>query len=202
MRPLLSAPLALAILAHALPALADEGVSDTVIEEAFAVGLGDGFVGDATLDIERHGRTLVLRGALAGGGEGGSLELTCMLCTADEAALSARTMGADLAERAGSGGNSPIDELPAAAEPEPRPLWIPTLLTGLGVAAMAAGTALLLLDGDCASTEIDRDRDCREVHDLAPAGWGTLSAGAVSLVTGVLLFFLFAGDAEPAGDEA
>lgn len=202
MRTRLSAFLALAVLAVALPALADEDVSDAEIEEAFAVGLGDRFSGEAMLDVLRYGRTLVLRGSLAGADDTGALELTCMLCTADEALRSARSVGADLAAQAGQGGNPPLTEVPASAEPEPRPLWIPTLLTGLGVAAAAAGTALLLLDGDCASTAVDRDGDCRQLHDLAPVGWGAVSAGVVSVVTGVVLFFLFAGDEQPGGDDS
>jgi hypothetical protein len=105
---------ALALLAFAPPALADE-IPDADIEEAFAVGLGEGFTGDATLDLERYGRTLVLRGALAGGADPRSLELTCMLCAADEASRAARSIGAELAEQTGQSGNPPLSDIPAAA---------------------------------------------------------------------------------------
>jgi hypothetical protein len=193
MRPPRSALLALALLALAPPALADD-VSDEDIEEAFATGLGAGFEGEATLDLERYGRTLVLRGARAGAPDPSPIELTCMLCSVDEALGAARSMGAELAGRAEQGGDPSFPDLPPGAEPEPRPLWVPTLLTGIGVAAAAAGTALLLLDGDCASTRIDAEGDCSQIHDLAPAGWGMVSAGAVSVVTGVVLFILFAGE--------
>jgi len=196
-----SVPVALALLAFAFPAFADEEISDTEIEAAFAFGLGDEFVGDATFEVKRFGRTLLLTGALTGRDDLSPLELTCMLCTPQEALQSAQSAGASLAEQSGLGGNPPLSEVPTSAEPEPRPLWIPTVLTGLGVAAVAAGTALLLLDGDCASTEVDADGDCRQVHDSAPVGWGVLSAGAISVVTGVVLFVLFAGDEQPAGDE-
>lgn len=202
MRPPCSAALALALLAFALPAFADEEVSDEEIEEAFAVGLGAGFEGEATLDLKRFGRTLLLRGALAGASDPDPIELTCMLCAADEVIVAAREMGAELADRTGQGDDPPLTEIPARAEPEARPLWVPTLLTGLGVAAAAAGTALLLLDGDCASTRIDAEGDCSQVHDLGPGGWGLVSVGAVSLVTGVVLFIVFAGDEPAAGDDS
>ena len=201
MHPPCSALLALALLVIAQPAFADDDVTDADIEAAFAVGLGDGFAGDATLDLERYGHTLVLRGALAGVADSRSLELTCMLCAADEASRAARSIGAALAEQAGQIGNPPLSDFPAAAEPRAHPLWLPTLLSGLGVAAAAAGTALLLLDGDCASTTVDAEGDCSQIHDLAPAGWGLVGAGAASLVTGVVLFIVFAGDEPLPGDE-
>jgi hypothetical protein len=200
MRPSLAAPLALVLMALACPAFADQDVSDADLESEFRTGLGDELASEGSIDVRRFGRTLIFEGALSGRDDVDPLELTCMLCTADEALQSARTAGATLAERAGTAVD-PLDEVPVVAEPRTRPVWVPTLLSGVGLAAAAAGTALLLLDGDCASTTIDAAGHCSRVHDLAPAGWGLVGLGAASVVTGVVLFVLFAGDEEPAGAE-
>jgi hypothetical protein len=195
--------LAACALAVAGPAIAEDETADEQLHEAFAVGLGEELAGAGTLDVRRFGRTLMLTGALGGRDDLAPLELTCMLCTVEEAQRSARSAGATLARRAGGSGSPPAPlQVPASAEPDPRPLWLPALLTGLGVAAAAAGTALLLLDGDCASTTIDAERHCSQVHDLAPAGWSLVGVGAASALTGAVLFFLFAGDEQPAGDES
>jgi hypothetical protein len=181
-----------------IPAAADEADGDDQLGDAFLLGLGEAHADGATLDVERHGRTLILSGALADSADAEPLELVCMLCTRFEAAARARTLGQSLAERADGEGMTLTDAtgLPEVEASQARPLWLPTLLTGLGVAAAAAGTALLLLDGDCASTRTDGDGDCAQVHDLAPAGWGAVGVGATSVVTGIVLFVLFAGDAE------
>lgn len=202
--PSVRAALAACALAVACPALADDDASDEKLHEAFAAGLGHELAGAGALGVRRFGRTLMLTGELEGRDDLAPLELTCMLCTSDEALRSAQSAGATLARRAGGSGKAPtpLSEIPKSAEPDPRPLWVPTLLTGLGLAAAAAGTALLLLDGDCASTRIDAERHCAELHDLAPAGWSLVGVGAASAVTGLVLFLLFAGDEEPAGGEA
>lgn len=202
--PAVRAALAACALAVAGPALAQDEASDEQLREAFATGLGRELAGAGALDVQRFGRTLMLTGALEGRDELEPLELTCMLCTDEEALRSAQSAGASLARRVGGVGSppAPLTQIPAGAEPDPRPLWLPALLTGLGLAAAAAGTALLLLDGDCASTTIDAERHCSRVHDLAPAGWSLVGVGAASALTGVVLFLLFAGDEEPAGGEA
>lgn len=68
--------------------------------------------------------------------------------------------------------------------------------SGLGLALAAAGTAFLLLDGDCA-TPPDAAGHCDELHHLAPFGWSFVGAGAAAVVFGVVY-----GIAASRGEEA
>jgi len=179
-------------------ALAEELPSDEELEAAFAAGIGGEPSARGALEVRRYGRTLLLSATRGPDPEQAPLELVCMLCTADEALREARTAGEALVGRDDGAGDTPPPRDMPEPESEPRPLWVPTLLVGLGLSAAAAGTSLLLLDGDCASTTVDAQGHCSQVHALGPAGWAALSVGAVSAVTGAVLFFLFAGD-EPAG---
>jgi len=72
-------------------------------------------------------------------------------------------------------------------ELDPSRARLPVLLAGLGLAVAAAGGALLGFDGGCASTTVDADGDCSEVHDLLAAGWALVSAGAAAAVAGVAI---------------
>jgi hypothetical protein len=120
-----------------------------------------------------------------------TLEFTCLLCTAD-ATLALAPAAAAASTETGGGTRSGLPD--GTAEPREQPLWIPTLVVGLGVAAAAAGSALLLLDGDCASTRVDAAGHCAQIHDLAPAGWSLVGVGAAAAVTGIVLLILYAGD--------
>jgi hypothetical protein len=79
------------------------------------------------------------------------------------------------------------------------------LLGGLGVAAAAAGTALVLLDDRCASTQVDAAGHCAKLHDTGPAGWALVGVGAASLIAGLIVLIVdrAAGDDEepPLEDE-
>lgn len=57
--------------------------------------------------------------------------------------------------------------------------------SGVGLALAAAGSALLLLDGDCA-TFPDATGHCGELHRLAPAGWSLVGTGAAAVLFGVV----------------
>jgi hypothetical protein len=56
---------------------------------------------------------------------------------------------------------------------------------GLGLALAAAGTALLFLDGDCA-TAPDATGRCDKLHRLAPLGWSFVGTGAAAVLFGVV----------------
>jgi hypothetical protein len=56
---------------------------------------------------------------------------------------------------------------------------------GLGLALAAAGTAFLLLDGDCA-TAPDATGRCDKLHHLAPLGWSFVGTGAAAVLFGVV----------------
>ena len=70
--------------------------------------------------------------------------------------------------------------------PAPRPIRVALSSGGIGLALAAAGTSLLLLDGDCATTRRNTAGECATVHDLAPIGWSLVSAGAAAAVFGVV----------------
>jgi len=80
-------------------------------------------------------------------------------------------------------------------ETKPRPLRIALFAGGMGLAFAAAGTAFLLLDGDCATTRLNADGKCESSHHLAPLGWSFVSAGAAAVVFGVLYGVLKRHDA-------
>ena len=65
-------------------------------------------------------------------------------------------------------------------------LRVGVVMTGLGAALAAAGTTMLVFDGGCAAPRVDDSGNCQTVHDLAPAGWSLLGAGAASLVSGIV----------------
>lgn len=73
-----------------------------------------------------------------------------------------------------------------AARAEPRPLRAAIAVTGAGAALAAAGTALLLMDGECATTRVDPAGRCERIHSLAPLGWSVAGAGAAAFVLGVV----------------
>lgn len=64
------------------------------------------------------------------------------------------------------------------------------VLGGLGVAAAAVGTTLLVLHDDCASARVDRSGNCAELHDTGPLGWSFLGAGAASLTAGLVVLLI------------
>jgi hypothetical protein len=77
------------------------------------------------------------------------------------------------------------DEMPEDRS-KPRPLRVALAAGGAGLAMAAAGTALLLLDGDCATTRLNSDGECGALHDLAPLGWSLVGTGVAAVLFGVL----------------
>lgn len=77
-----------------------------------------------------------------------------------------------------------LDTIPL--DPYPRRLRGGVIIAGMGVALAAAGAALTALDGDCASTTVDSAGNCRDVHQLAPAGWSMVGTGCAAFVAGVV----------------
>jgi hypothetical protein len=216
------------------PAMGADGADP--VAAAFSKGAGGGF----RLSVERDGGTTLLR---ASDGAGGApLAIVCALCTQDELAVTARSLGARIAARAASlepcrleigglpaGATVTVDDIsgrPVGAmlvEPGPhevraladgdlrsgavaiepgeaarlewaemeksapshRALRLSIASGGLGLALAAAGTALLLLDGDCASVP-DATGHCDKLHHLAPLGWSFVGTGAAAVLFGVV----------------
>jgi hypothetical protein len=72
-----------------------------------------------------------------------------------------------------------------AISPRHRTVRVAIASGGLGLALAAAGTALLLLDGDCA-TAPDATGRCDKLHHLAPLGWSFVGTGAAAVLFGVV----------------
>jgi hypothetical protein len=87
--------------------------------------------------------------------------------------------------------------LPAAAavavveRPRRRPLailkWVPL---GVGVATLAAGAALLALDGRGTCSLAGGQKECPKVYDTLPAGAGLAAVGGALVVTSVVLIVI------------
>jgi len=71
---------------------------------------------------------------------------------------------------------------------------------GLGLALAAAGTALLLLDGDCATVP-DATGRCAKLHHLAPLGWSFVGTGAAAVLFGIVYGIAASRNEEPASWE-
>ncbi|HUT79040.1 MAG TPA: hypothetical protein VM285_15180, partial [Polyangia bacterium] len=183
------AALAVAVAVGFVSGPARAGEDDAALEQAFFAGLGDQPApGNGRLIVRRAGTSVEL------GADGDELRLTCLLCSPVEQAVRARELGARLAlggDRAEDGGGPGLraTDLPAQGTGRGSPR-LPILLGGAGVALAAAGTVLLLFDGDCASTRRDTAGNCAALHDLAPAGWSLAATGAAAVVTAVLIWIL------------
>jgi hypothetical protein len=99
-------------------ALADEPSSSPDLVPAFIAGYGQA-PGRPSLEIERQGATLVLRGVAGDSGTRVTARSVCLLCTSSEALAAARSLGAELATRAkgtaSADGTAPEALSPAAA---------------------------------------------------------------------------------------
>jgi hypothetical protein len=182
-----------AVLALAVAVWLDSGPAaaqdDPALETAFLAGLGDHPApGNGRLLVRRAGTSVEL------GADGDELRLTCLLCSPAEQAARAFELGARLtlggagAEPGGGIGLRAAD-LPAREADRGSPR-LPILVGGAGVALAAAGTVLLLFDGECASARSDAAGNCAALHDLAPAGWSLAGTGVAAVVSAVLLWVL------------
>jgi len=84
--------------------------------------------------------------------------------------------------------------------PRHRAARVAILSSGLGLALAAAGTALLLLDGDCASVP-DATGHCDKLHHLAPLGWSFVGTGAAAVLFGIVYGIAASRNEEPASWE-
>lgn len=155
------------------------------MERAFKLGMGraskDG--APAEILILTYGRTLLMKGAIPG--RGIQEELSCLLCTKDEALTAARGLGAALAAKSGlpkpeeevdlhsgvvSGGYDRAARITAAA-----------VVGGLGLGAVATGSIFLWLDGNCSTNMTDPATGrCAEDHELTAPGLALVIGGALA----------------------
>ena len=157
--------------------------------------------GDVTppphLRIERAGYSwsLTARKEAASASE----QLTCLLCTTDEAAATAEFLGRRSARETGDrpvGKESSLTGIPAGSPhgettvsfddaPSRGPIVrtrVAVVATGLGIAAAAAGGVFLSLNGECAVA------DCEYRHYLKTPGIALIAAGATLVTAAILLW--------------
>lgn len=154
-------------------------------------------------------------------GEGKSLarkEGSCEICTYEEAAVALRELVAATAKELGPPPDeavpAPVVEPDPSNEPRKRMSMSPKTTQiiaftaiGVGVAALAGGIALLVIDdnpvkGNCAGANMDADGDCAFRYDTLGGGIGLTVAGVVVAGGGVGLYLWGRkqGKAEPAAE--
>jgi hypothetical protein len=154
-------------------------------------------------------------------GEGKSLvrkEGSCEICTYEEAAVALRELVAatakELAPATEEAVPAPVVEPAPSNEPSKRRTMSPKTTQiiaftaiGVGVAALAGGIALLVLDdnpvkGNCSGANVDADGDCAFRYDTLGGGVGLTVAGVVVAGGGVGLYVWGRkqGAAEPAAE--
>ena len=79
----------------------------------------------------------------------------------------------------------------AAAKPRSRALGIAKwTLAGVGVVAVAAGAAMLAMDGKGNCTLVAGDKQCRQIYDTRSGGIAALVGGGAALAGSAVLFGL------------
>lgn len=174
----------------------------TCAGQAVADGRARAYV---STDVRVTGSDYVLTTELLDG-QGSSLarkEGSCEICTYEEAAVALRELVAATARELGPPPEAvpaPVVEPDPANAPRKRMSMSPKTTQiiaftaiGVGVAALAGGIALLVIDdnpvkGNCAGANVDADGDCAFRYDTLGGGIGLTVAGAVVAGGGVGLY--------------